>query len=177
MLPHFPSVFLTVGTTEFNELIAVIDQPGFVDALVGVGCRRFTVQVGRGVFPEGLVRLCDRQGIACECYRFKPDLVDDMRTADLIISHCGAGSILEAMNLRKPLIVAVNSTLQGNHQTELSDALAADGNCLSTTPRTLPSVLAQLVAREVPLDTFCRPFPDARTDVFPAAIDELLGFQ
>jgi beta-1,4-N-acetylglucosaminyltransferase len=173
----FPAVFLTVGTTEFDELIAVLDQStGFVDALVGVGCRRFTVQVGRGVFPEGLVRACEQRGIACECYRFKPDLVHDMHAADLVISHCGAGSILEAMTLRKPLIVAVNSTLQGNHQTELSDALAADGHCLSTTPRALPSVLARLAAHEVALDTFCRPFPDARTDLFPAAVDKLLGF-
>ena len=45
-----------------------------------------------------------------------------MKRADMIISHCGAGSVLEAISLRKFLIVVVNSTLQGNHQTELADA-------------------------------------------------------
>ena len=64
-----------------------------------------------------------------------------MKSADLIISHCGAGSILEALGLTKPLIVVVNTTLQGNHQAELSDALSAEGYCHATTPSQLISLL------------------------------------
>jgi len=36
-----------------------------------------------------------------------------MNKSSLIISHCGAGSILEALEMEKPLIVVVNDTLQG----------------------------------------------------------------
>ena len=37
-----------------------------------------------------------------------------MNKSSLIISHCGAGSILEALEMEKPLIVVVNDSLQGS---------------------------------------------------------------
>lgn len=38
-----------------------------------------------------------QEGISCDSYRYKPTLQDDMKRADLIISHAGAGSIMEAL--------------------------------------------------------------------------------
>lgn len=172
----FRNIFLTVGTTEFDDLIVTLDNSSFVDALIAIGCKQLTVQIGRGTAPGTLPRVCEEKGIQCVCYRFKPDLMDDMQRADLIISHCGAGSILEATNLRKALVVVVNASLQGNHQTELSDALAADGHCLSTKPCDLRRLLFQLATGDIKQDAFCRPLPDARLDLFPAAIDSLFCF-
>ena len=176
MCEVYRTIFLTVGTTEFVELIAAIDNITFVDVLITMGCQKLIVQIGRGIFPTILARLCEQKNIHYHCYRFKPDLLEDMQASDLIISHCGAGSILEAMNLRKPLIVVVNSTLQGNHQTELSDALAVEGHCLSTSPTLLRTILSQLVRGELDHESFTKPFPDAQLDIFPAAIDSLFGF-
>lgn len=33
----------------------------------------------------------------CQWYRFKPTLHEDMASADVIVSHAGAGSVMEAL--------------------------------------------------------------------------------
>lgn len=38
-----------------------------------------------------------QEGMSCDSYRYKPTLQDDMKRADLVISHAGAGSIMEAL--------------------------------------------------------------------------------
>lgn len=47
-----------------------------------------------------------------------------MRNASLIISHAGAGSIMEGLSLEKLMLVVINSSLMDNHQTELAYALS-----------------------------------------------------
>jgi beta-1,4-N-acetylglucosaminyltransferase len=112
----FGNIFITVGTTEFNELILSLDNQRFVDTILDLKCKQLTLQIGRGDFPNYLPDICEIKNIKYSCFRFQSDLKEVMEKSDLIISHCGAGSILEVLSLRKPLIVAVNSSLQGNHQ-------------------------------------------------------------
>jgi len=129
------TVFVTVGTTEFDQLITRLDGVAFLSCLQKHGYNRLIVQYGRGKHIPKLIS--DESGtfnINAECYRYKPSLEEDMKRADLIISHCGAGSILEAITYGKVLIVVTNSSLQDNHQQELSDALTAGNYCISTTP-------------------------------------------
>jgi beta-1,4-N-acetylglucosaminyltransferase len=47
----------------------------------------------------------------------------------LIISHAGSGSILEALELGKKLVVVINNGLMDNHQMELAGRLSEMG-CL-----------------------------------------------
>ena len=76
--------------------------------------------------------------IEWEIYRFKASLEEDMNNADLIISHAGAGSIMEGLehcrrrnsqNQQKQfhdikkLVVVINDILMDNHQCELAYAL------------------------------------------------------
>lgn len=60
-------------------------------------------------------------------FRFAPALDSLVAAAALVVSHAGAGSIFEALRARKPLLVVVNTALMDNHQTELAEALAAEG--------------------------------------------------
>jgi beta-1,4-N-acetylglucosaminyltransferase len=76
-----------------------------------------------------------------EVFTLKPTLADYLNRADLIISHSGAGTILEVLKLGKPLIVVVNETLMHNHQTELATALDEENYLLSSTCKTLINVL------------------------------------
>lgn len=173
---NFNSIFITVGTTEFNELISSIDNLNFINILHGLNCKILTVQIGRGIFPTKLQDTCDKNNIQYSCFRFKEDLYEVMKNSDLIISHCGAGSILEAMTLRKSLIVIVNSTLQGNHQSELSDALAINGHCLTTLPRQLIDCISRIVSKETDIESFTCPFPDPDYEIFPALVNDIFGF-
>lgn len=58
-----------------------------------------------------------------EAYAFKPNLTADMTQAELIIAHCGAGTILEILRLQKKAVCVVNSNLLDNHQIELADEM------------------------------------------------------
>ena len=171
----YSRVLVTVGTTKFDELIISLDSYRFVDSLVTLRCTVLAIQIGKGDFPVNLPSLCVSAGIQYDCFRFKSDLREEMKNSHLIISHCGAGSILEAMDLRKPLIVVVNSTLQGDHQQELSDALASDNFCLTTTPSALLSCLSSVASGEINLETLLKTFPEADLDLFPAVINDLFS--
>ena len=104
-------------------------------------------------------------------YRFKPSLEEDMAGATLLISHAGAGSILEGMRLRARMVVVVNDALMDNHQTELADELASRGHCLGTTPSRLLVTLEELAARTAAFE----PFPAADSKVFSSFLDGKLG--
>jgi beta-1,4-N-acetylglucosaminyltransferase len=168
------NVFVTVGTTEFAGLINVVFfSERFVAALRAQGCKSITVQIGRGeIEPEDKVaRLYESYGIKFDWYRFKPTLIDDFKSANLIISHAGAGTVLEVLRLQnKKLIICVNNSLQENHQCELADALSEAQYCVSTDPDSLCETLeGSPVALSGPL-----PFPQADPDLFSRYLDEVL---
>ena len=49
----------------------------------------------------------------------------------------GAGSVLETLQARKPLIVVINDLLMDNHQLELASQLAEDGHLYYATCRSV----------------------------------------
>ena len=174
--PTFERVLVTVGTTEFDELILLLNTAVFVDFLETLNCKTLVLQFGRGSIPDNLHDICDKRRILYRPFRFQPDLHEEMQKADLIISHCGAGSIIEAIDLMKPLIVVVNSSLQGNHQGELSDKLSDGGHCLATTTSHLFDCLQKIITCEIEVGSFMRPFPPADLDLFPAVLTDLFDF-
>lgn len=170
----FERIFLTVGTTEFDQLIETIDSSAFAACLQGLGCRLLILQIGRGAYePKTLPDDCARLGIRVEVFRFKPTLDREMKAADLIISHCGAGSILESLTLQKVFVVVVNDTLQGNHQEELATALAEEGYCHSTVPDELCGVLNSSFTSN---NYRHKLFPETDYDLFPSILDDMFGF-
>mmetsp|Transcript_27521 Transcript_27521/g.55516 ORF Transcript_27521/g.55516 Transcript_27521/m.55516 type:complete len:236 (-) Transcript_27521:163-870(-) len=171
------SIFVTVGTTKFDSLISTVSSSQFLSQISKPECGAYVciaVQYGRGaVTPfvsdntstSGVEQISDDQqhdssddnarlveGVSCSSYRFKPTLRQDMEAADLIISHAGAGSIMEGLELccaanggrikggdatasgdvsqkrRKKLVVVTNAALMNAHQSELADALEARGH-------------------------------------------------
>ena len=88
----FNTVFITVGTTEFDTLIKKITiDIEFIICLQSKGCKHLIVQIGRGdIVPDDeVILLYKSYGIEFTWYRFKPTLNDDFQRADLIISHAG----------------------------------------------------------------------------------------
>ena len=82
------TVFVTVGTTQFDELIKTITSAAMLDVLVERGFTRLLVQTGRGTYDVGEVA---REDITVETYKYKPSIRSDIQQADLVISHAGAG--------------------------------------------------------------------------------------
>ena len=121
------NVFVTVGTTKFDKLIEAITSKVGLDWMVSRGYRSLKIQYGKGKKPS-----VESNGlqIAIEAYDFLPSLDDDMCKADLIISHAGAGTVMEALRLQKKLIVVINTMLMNNHQEELAGAMAERGHLL-----------------------------------------------
>ena len=144
-------VFVTVGTTSFDALVAATTTPEFANALEKLGFDELRLQVGRGAAPADTDRVT--------WFRFAPTITDEMRAADVVISHAGAGSILEALELGKRLVVCVNDALMGNHQAELATALEARGHVVVSTVDDVADALRRVVAT--------RPAPYERGDAAP----------
>jgi len=116
-------VLVTVGTTKFPELVASSVDPEVSSLLASMGYKHMEIQAG-----PSQVEIPPSFPLTTNTWSYKPSLAEDMESADLVISHAGAGTCLEVLRLGKPLVVIVNRSLLGNHQMELAGKLAEDGH-------------------------------------------------
>jgi beta-1,4-N-acetylglucosaminyltransferase len=169
-------VFITIGTTEFNELMAELDSAEFLAVLQGLGFTDIVLQFGRGshVFRVLTPETCtDRFGMTIRSMAFTATIEEEIRSADLVIGHAGAGTVLEVVTAGRPFVCVVNETLQGNHQEELAKALRDDDVCVVTTVRRVLRDLRDLVPQRY---NGCAPtptFPIHHPDHFAAIVDSL----
>lgn len=142
---EFRNIFVTVGTTQFDDLIATILSPQSLQQLNAFNCKNLRIQFGTGrdIETAAIDLALQCYGIVVDCYRLKNNILDDIRNSDLVISHAGAGSCIEVLNANKPLIVVVNQHLMDNHQTELAAQLHSEGYLLYCTPDKLADTLEQ----------------------------------
>ncbi|KAH6577582.1 hypothetical protein BASA50_002940 [Batrachochytrium salamandrivorans] len=145
------SLFVTVGTTQFDELVSGVLEPVFLELLSKHGFSRLILQHGRSLLPNrhpptdttiapSFASVMDSSGnttnewidtptgISIQAFPFKPSLQYDMQEASRIISHAGSGCILEALYMHKELLVVVNSKLMNNHQLDLASVLQQQGH-------------------------------------------------
>ncbi|KAM9375371.1 UDP-N-acetylglucosamine transferase subunit ALG13 [Pholidichthys leucotaenia] len=161
-------VFVTVGTTSFDKLIETITSSEAVQALRARGYECLVLQVGRGsLLPDA--DSCPH--ILLEAFRFKDSIAQDIKQADLVISHAGAGSCLETLGAGKPLLVVINEKLMDNHQLELARQLHMDSHLLYCTCSTLTETL-----RTMDLSVL-QPFMPGQPKKFANFLDKALGVQ
>ncbi len=158
-------VFVTVGTTRFDALIAAMLEPGTLDALVGIGTSLLVLQHGHGPAPtDGDRARCRARGVTLECFAFEPNIAQRIRDAGLVVSHGGAGSLMEALALRRRVVAVVNRRLMHDHQSELAAALHAARHLVATDVGGLATALSTAVtAKFVPL-------PERDAGVLPAVL-------
>jgi beta-1,4-N-acetylglucosaminyltransferase len=123
-------VFVTVGTTLFEGLVKAVTTEEAMQWMVSNGYTHLVIQYGKGRRPSisSYAGLLHAGVMSVECYGFKPSLELDMKDADLIISHAGAGTVMECVRLKRRMVVVINTILMDNHQTELAEAMAERGH-------------------------------------------------
>ena len=127
------------------------------------------VQYGKGTRPSQLKSI---PGFEVVLYDYmKTGWKDEMADAALVIGHAGAGTILDSLEARKPIIVVANDKLMSQHQTEISNIMEELGHLFSSKPSRLltdlPNLLPQLSSLAV--------FPDSETSAFSTQLALLLS--
>lgn len=177
------ALLVTVGTTRFEALVAAVSSAAFVAAVKARGYSTVLVQIGKGACKpaqggaaparpeEARGGFVDAEtGVRVEWFRFAPSLDEHVKSADLVVSHAGAGSVFEALRAKKPLVVAVNAALMDNHQAELAHALAKKGHLVATDPDGVAGAVRDLEPESLV------PYEAGSPAPFAAALDELMGF-
>lgn len=70
-------------------------------------------------------------------FPFSSDITSHIENSDLVVSHGGTGSILDALRLNKPLLVVTNDLLMDNHQVEVAEQFEMENHLKSFTCKDL----------------------------------------
>ncbi len=100
-------------------------------------------------------------------YKLADDFKKDLRKADLVIGHAGAGTLLDVMNYEKRFIAVVNDELMDNHQIELAYVMSEDKYVFKSSPHELAKTIAE--ADWASLNRY----PNASPEIFPAVVYRL----
>ncbi|KRT80013.1 Glycosyltransferase [Oryctes borbonicus] len=157
-------VFVTVGTTHFDELIETVSKPEILEALKNLGYTEVQFQTGTSSFD-----MLSDPNITLLYDKYFEDFGKQIEIADLVISHAGAGSCLEVLRKQKPLIVVINENLMNNHQTELAEQLESDGYLYFCTCQTLKNTLCKDL-------NLLKLYPTTNENLFGDYLDKCMGF-
>lgn len=128
---------ITVGSTHFDSLVKAATTPEVCVSLR----KRFGVTklfVQHGTTPlrelgdasweenssEDGVYVTELEGLKMEFFPYRPNLSSVLRGATLVLTHAGAGTVLECLHAHRPTVVVPNEALMAGHQMELASALA-----------------------------------------------------
>ena len=101
-------IFVTVGTGSFDELVRAVDNLKLKNCIIQIGSGKYV--------PKN-----------CKWFRFKDSIKGEIKAADLIISHGGAGTLLELLYKNKKVIGVVNLDRTDDHQFDIVKKLSKDG--------------------------------------------------
>lgn len=78
---QFRKIFITVGTTEFNELIRKVNEPEIYEIFKDhLGCEELTLQIGNG----DEILFDKFHDIKVEVFSLKDSIADNIEAADLV---------------------------------------------------------------------------------------------
>ncbi len=108
-------ILVFTGTTyRFDPLVKAVDK------IVPKIKEKIVIQIGRSKYkPKN-----------CGYFKFKQSLIQDIKKANLIISHGGAGTTYEVLKLGKKLISIDNPNVNDSHQPDLLGKLSKEKYCL-----------------------------------------------
>ena len=115
-------LLITVGTTKFENLIKAIDNDNFYSMIINNGFNKIIIQKGYGEYKPINYKKFENK-IKIQVSEIINNFENVIKSSELVISHGGAGIILESLKNKKKVIVCVNDELMDNHQVELASSL------------------------------------------------------
>ncbi|CAL1372749.1 unnamed protein product [Linum trigynum] len=163
------TVFVTVGTTLFDALVKAVDTEQVKHELLRRGYTHLLIQIGRGSY---IPHKCEGEGgsLGVDYFTFSSSIAEHLRSASLVISHAGSGSIFETLRHGKPLIVVVNEDLMDNHQSELAEELAERKHLYCARPQLLHETITDMNLESL------LPYPAGDAKPVISLINRFLGF-
>jgi len=98
-------IFVTVGTTRFDSLIENIDKK------LNHTNNEIIFQIADGEYKPKNFKYFD----------FTPNIQSYFENSDIIITHAGAGSIYELLELKKKILIVPNLDRVDKHQSDIAD--------------------------------------------------------
>lgn len=162
-------VFVTVGTTKFDNLITTVLSRAVLEALSACNYKHLILQIGNSSLePDCTARYGFHK---IETFKLSPSIRKYMQSADLVISHAGAGSVLEALEEHKHLIVVINDLLMDNHQVELAEQLYKDEYLYYCTCKNLLHIVQTMDLTKL------KPFVNDKSADIANFINKIMGFR
>lgn len=158
-------VIVTVGTTKFEQLIETASSNKILELLRKLGYTSILFQTGTGKYTESTF-----PSLKLAYRNYVQNFSEAIKSADLIISHAGAGTCLEVLQNQKPMIVVINENLMDNHQKELAEELQERNYLYYCNCETLHDTL-----KHKRLDALSV-YPKADGQIFANYLDRCLGF-
>lgn len=158
-------VLVTVGTTKFEKLIQAASSREVLDELHRLGYDSVQYQTGSGKYTK-----IDYMGLKLQYDSYFENFAEEIAKSDLVLSHGGAGTCLEVLKNRKPLIVILNEDLMDNHQIELATRLQLDGYLQYCTCDKLLYTLSTTDFNQL------KPYPQPDTTAFSKYLNKCMGF-
>ncbi|MGL4749437.1 MAG: PssE/Cps14G family polysaccharide biosynthesis glycosyltransferase [Shewanella sp.] len=106
-------ILVTVGSGSYDSLVRILDYS------LNPECFNVFFQIGEGKY------IPKRHPYS----RFVPNIASRYERFDLIISHCGAGTVFECLLSRTPLFVIPNTERIDKHQLDLAKYLYLNNFC------------------------------------------------
>ena len=164
-------ILITVGTTKFENLIKAIDKEEFYEMLIKTGFTQLIIQKGYGEYiPKNYKSFENKMKI--QISEIINNFENIIKASDLIISHGGAGIILESLKNKRKVIVCVNDELMDNHQVELATSLEENGYlyyCKNLS--NITEEAEKLISNAIQL----KEYPEFNYDIIPNAIYSTLN--
>jgi len=169
------AVLITTGATyPFPSLVRASLSPAVLDTLISLSYTEIRIQHGTStpLFSELLPQaLSTYPSLSISGFDFVEDMrAEEVPRADLVISHAGAGSVLDALRYQKRLLVVVNEELMDNHQRELARELQKTGYLIAGTCGTLANAIRKAVEKQ----DFTQ-FPRSGSEKFVEILEEEMG--
>ena len=163
-------VFVTVGSTSFDDLISHVHSPSVLQLLQSQGYSRIVYQIGQGKYIPTSESVPNKS-IKIEHFTTKDSIENYLRNASLVICHAGVGTVMESLRLKRQVVVVVNSSLMDDHQLEVAEALESSGHVyLCPVPNQIEQILS-----DIPSNSKLIPISKLDTTLFPTLINEELS--